>query len=307
MNAGKILSSSRLKAASPWLFLTIGIIAYLLAFFYPPKSDLLKSIYMKIGDILIVGVLIGYISNSEAFFNLFKNDLCDIIYGKKFLSLRNDLLDIWENISKEVFKNKFEPIHKEFLKSMKGYFPLKEVSYYDDYEVHTYIEWVDKQKGIIKVVDEVSFELKSETTDSFTYPLRTSSLCSSSYNCYISINGENWKEDEAHKTPSDADGKQNKYEHYIKLEGRTSYPIKYKREVEYNIEEDQYIGFKSLYILNGMRVSLEHPKDIHVTFIERGTQKEFIHITGNQAKVEKRYKGIILPKQGYIFVLTKIN
>lgn len=304
MNAGKILSSDRLKAASPWLFLTIGVIAYLVAYLIPLGNDLLKSICIKTGDILIIGVLIGYISNSESFFNLFKNDLCDIIYGKKFLSLRNDLLDIWENISKEVFKNKFEPIHKEFLKSMKGYFPLKEVSYYDDYEVHTSIEWVDKKTGLIKVTDEVSFELKSETTDSFTYPLRTF-LCSSSYNCYISINGEKWKEDEAHKSPPDADGKQNKYEHSIKLEGRTSYPIKYKREVEYNIEEDQYIGFKSLYILNGMRVSLEHPEDIHVTFIERGTQKEFLHITANRTKVEKRYKGIILPKQGYIFVLAK--
>ena len=53
---------------------------------------------------------------------------------------------------------------------MKWYFPTNEVSYYDDYNVYTTISWVDKEKGIVKVEDSISFYLISESKDKFCLP-----------------------------------------------------------------------------------------------------------------------------------------
>ena len=72
-----------------------------------------------------------------------------------------------------MFKNKFPAIHKEFLKVINGYFPENEVSFYNDYESHITIEWIDSKLGVIRVIDSVSFELIADSTDEFEYPLKT--------------------------------------------------------------------------------------------------------------------------------------
>ena len=71
----------------------------------------------------------------------------------------------------------------------------------------------------------------------------------------------------------------------VTLQGSTRYSVKYQREQEYNINDDYYIGFRSLYILNGMKVCLDLPENINATFLERGTQNQFETIKKNQ-KIE---------------------
>lgn len=49
---------------------------------------------------------------------------------------------------------------------------------------------------------------------------------------------------------------------------------------------------------------LNLPDDIEAMFICRGTQLDFDDITtGSPKRIEKKYKGIILPRQGYVFAL----
>ena len=264
-----------------------------------------KEIIIKLADVLVIGVILGYLSNAAQFLGVFKRDLQDIIYGKEFIKQRKDLDTLWETLSKELFRNKFPAIHKEFLKVISTYFPKNEISYYNDYERNTTIEWKDKEKGIIKVTDVISFELITDTTDKFAFPLQSWTKVNdqTTYQDKIndlSVNGKILDVEDVKKSIIDG---QIKKEQKIDLSGSTKYDISYKREKIYNIIDDYYIGFRPKYIVNKLRVCLNLPDDIDAIFTCRGTQQDFEDIPTNSKRIEKKYKGIILPRQGYIFVL----
>lgn len=83
------------------------------------------------------------------------------------------------------------------------------------------------------------------------------------------------------------------------------YEIKYTREKTYNIDDDYYVGFRAKYIVNKLRVCLDLPNEIEAIFTCRGTQKDFEDVGNNVNRIEKRYRGIVLPRQGYIFALKR--
>ena len=95
-------------------------------------------------------------------------------------------------------------------------------------------------------------------------------------------------------------------EQRIVLSGSLKYEIKYTREKVYNLDEDYYLGLRAKYITNNLRVCLELPDDIEAIFTCRGTQKDFEDVKNTKNAIEKKYKGIVLPRQGYIFALRKL-
>ena len=150
-----ILDYKNFRAGSAWIILIMGIALYGVGYFYVDDNSIWKEILIKLGDVLVFGVILGYLYNASQFLGIFKKDLQDIIYGKEFLRTRTDIQPLWDNISKELFKNKFPKIHKDLLDTVSGYLPKDEVSFYDDYEAHLKIEWQNKDMGIISVTDGV--------------------------------------------------------------------------------------------------------------------------------------------------------
>lgn len=304
-----ILSYKHFRSGSAWIILILGIIFYYLGYFHIEQSSIWKEILIKIADVLVIGVILGYLSNAAQFLGVFKQDLQDIIYGKDFIKQRKDITPLWETISKQLFQNKFPIIHKDFLKVINGYFPKDEVSYYNDYESHITIEWINQEEGIMRVTDSVSFELIADSNSEFEYPLKTWTKVKE-HGTYenriteIHVNG---------KVPKIEDVKVSRenddicHEQKIKLKGSTKYEIKYVREKIYNINDDFYIGFRSKYIVNKCRVCLDYPEDIDAIFICRGTQLDFEDVKNTKRRIEKKYRNIILPRQGYIFALRKSN
>ena len=94
-------------------------------------------------------------------------------------------------------------------------------------------------------------------------------------------------------------------EQQLTLQGNTKYEIKYTREKTYNINYDYYVGFRAKYIVNKLRVCLDLPNEIDAIFTCRGTQNEFDDISNNDNRIEKKYRGLVLPRQGYIFALKR--
>lgn len=304
-----VLSYKYFRSGAAWIFFILGIVLYYIGYFQIDSQSVWKEIFIKGGDILIIGVILGYLSNAAQFLGIFKQDLQDIIYGKEFIKQRKDITPLWETISKQMFKNKFPAIHKEFLKVINGYFPENEVSFYNDYESHITIEWIDSRRGVIRVIDSVSFELIADSTDEFEYPLKTwtrvkeketyenkiTELIVNNQTPIIENVGEYHENDDIC------------HEQKVKLKGSTKYEIRYVREKTYNINEDYYIGFRAKYIVNKLRVCLDYPDDIDAIFTCRGTQLDFEDVKNSKRRIEKKYKSIILPRQGYIFALRKIK
>lgn len=304
----KIISAILSKTTLTAVIFLLGVGAYIWGF-TSEYNSLKKEVLIKIGDVLVIGVVVGFIANAAQFLNIYKTELQKVVFGKEFVGKLKDVTEAWENISKQMFKNKFPNIHKEFLKVITSYFPQNEVSYYNEYESHIKIEWDDDNKEIIKVTETVRFELIAESTGKFDYPLKTWTRVLDGKRYENRITSFTVDNDSitlpAVKSKTEADSNKSE-EHRIELKGKKNYEINYTREKVYDLADDHYIGFRAKYIVKDLRVNFECPDDIGVQFACRGTQNDFTDVVPAKSnKMEKKYKGIILPRQGYIFALQK--
>lgn len=300
-------NSTTFRNGSIWSFLLVGLLLYFLSYTDVICDSTYKEIALKIADVLVIGCVVGYLSNAAEFLNIFKNELSNVIYAKDFLSKRKDLKDIWDRVSNAMFKNKFPEIHHEILKTLKSYFPEDDISYYKNYEVHTEIKWVDKDHGIIKVYDEVKFQLVAESDKSFSYKFETRGYENSKFEEYemqsFKVDNENVKDKMEIEDCSENGVLTHK--HSVNLSGKKEYKINYTREKTYSIYKDNYISFKAKYLVKGVRTELRYPEDILAIFISRGTRSEFEEcVKKDETRIEMEYKDIVFPKQGYIFALT---
>ena len=306
----KILSALISKTSLTVIFFILGVGAYVWGFLIEDKSSVWREILLTAGNVLVIGVVIGFIANAEQFLRIFKEELQKVVYGKEFVGKLKDVTDMWETISKHLFKYKFPGIHGDFLKTVKRYFPQDEVSYYNDYDVNIKIEWHNSCTNIIKVIESVRFELVAESESKFNYPLKNWTRVSDGKE-YENRITKFTIDDEPSKMPKAIEKIEDGCrceERLIELKGKKTYTIDYTRESIYDLKDDHYIGFRAKYIVKDLRVSFECPEDIDAQFICRGTQNDFSTI-GNSTShnIQKKYKGIILPRQGYIFSLHKIE
>lgn len=304
-----LLSYKMFRSAFAWIILIVGIIGYVCAYFLL-ANNIWKEILIKVSDVLIIGVIIGYLSNAAQFLGIFKKDLQDIIYSEKFLNKQNDITHIWESVTKAMFKSKFPIMSKDLFALIKeNYLPDDEVSYYDNYRVITDIEWVDESKRFVIVKDTISFDLVAENSKPFSIPLRTwiniegleEGEYYSNVDCYVDD-----KNVELEKNESTKKGQSFFQECKITLEGKTRYEVTQKREKKYCFEHDYDLSFRAKYIVRNLNITLNHPEDMKVSFLCRGTTKDFKIIKKSKINEEYSYKGLILPRQGYIFALHKM-
>lgn len=312
MNPNNLLSYKHFRSGAAWIILFIGIGLYYLGYFQVENDSIWKEIIIKIADVLVIGVLLGYLSNAAQFLGVFKQDLQDIVYGKEFLKKRNDISTLWETVSKQLFKEKFPAISKDLLSAIKeSYLPLNEVSYYNDYNVIIELSWADDAHEFIIAKDTVNFDLITESPNKFELPLSSwiniDGLNSDEYYIKIveyTINGEQITNSQE---KSEVDSKHQIYKHKctIELSGHTKYEITQRQERRYMLAKDFHISFRAKHIINKLNVQLRYPDDINVDFLCRGTIKDFKDVNSSNGYIEKQYKGIILPRQGYVFVLNK--
>lgn len=304
-----VFSYDSFRAGFAWILLFIGIVLYIVGFFLIQES-IFHTICLKIADVIVIGVIVGYLSNAAQFLGVFKQDLQDLLYGKEFIRKRKDVYQIWETVSKELFKNRFSAIHKDFLKVISNYFPINDdISYYDDYETTTNIEWYDADNDVIKVNTKQSFDIITDSEKEMIFPLKTwtkvadpdkfktTVVCFKINNTSVNpINSSEEIEDD------------NKCETFnYSLKGQKKYHINYEIEKVYDLKTDYILGFRAKYIVKDYRVKINCPDNIDLFFTCRGTQGDFQDMNSRVHNLDKKYKGIILPRQGFICALRKIN
>lgn len=305
-----LLSSQFLKSGSAWIFLIIGMIFYYLGYFQSNPDLIWREILIKIGDILVIGVILGYLTNVSQLLGVFKSDLQDIIYSKEFIKKRNDLENIWENITKELFKSKFPAISKDLLGLIqRSYLPVDNVSYYNDYNILIDLTWVDRERKLIMVKSSINFDLIAETKDRFEFPLKSwidvDGLAIDDY--YVKVSDYCVNNNRVVPLPIIEELKDGCYEftYTIPLEGETKYEISKNVEKKYSLEKDFTICFKAQFLINKLTVNFTYPDDILPAFINRGTIEEFRKMNGKRNSFTMKYKGLIFPNQGYVIALKE--
>ena len=307
-----MFKSENLKQGSGWIIALLGISCYVVGYWTKTISiygnALWPDILIKIADVLIIGVVVGYLTGIAQWAGIFKKEIQDIIYGKDFLKKRNDIEDIWYNVTKQMFKFKFSEIHENMLSALKNVLPSEDdISYYEDFDADSKIEWVDKDKGIINCYDNFSMDIVTETDKPFDYTIKSwvaenpqhpDGKVTETLEVFVDS-----KKRTDLNTNSIQDGGDKRTETKVTLSGKKRYSLQYSRKQTYNIFDDYYIGYRARFITHNMNVSLELPSDIEAIFIERGTVNSFRNVKTDKSHIKKRYKGVIFPKQGYIFAL----
>lgn len=299
-------SKENLKNALPILMLATGAIFFVMSIDCSDWSW--KELWRFLSELLIIGVLFSFVANAGLFSKVFNTELQNIIYGKDFIGNRADLEVVWGNLSQELCRNKFKNISADLLNAIKSYFPADAVSYFDNYNLDLRVEWVDKRSGQVRVTQDLHTRIIAESTARFPSPFKATTP--KGCNCDVkvtklTVNGK--IADQATNTDFTEAG-ETVYKHEILLEGNTQYDIHFVRERTYSIYQDNYIGFRASHIINGMTVRLTLPEGISAEYLSRGTLSEFTDLRNTENCIEKQYDGIILPNQGYIFILkTKKN
>lgn len=299
-----------LLPAVPYIVLLLG----LFAFSYGTLSDFenvnVKLFWSGIGKTLIASGIFALLLKTIQFMGVFKEELSKVVYDAKFLANRKDLEEVWGNVSKVLFKNKFPKISKEIINDIGHlYFPTDHVLYYDDYKQIIEIEVIDPINQMVKVMQHSTFTVypksKGErlvltTNNSLKYNTNKSEV-------YFAIKKFNINDkNEMPVISEQCINNQLKTTFSATLVGEDSYKFNTCIEKKYSLLTDNVIGTTKDYIIHDFSLKIHIKGGINIDFYSAGTLNKF-NLTGvaNDHYREYEYKGIIYPKQGYLMFITK--
>ena len=268
-----------------------------------------RSLFIGVGQFCLIGVVLGFLTNTSTFESVVQKSLERVLYGETFLGHRNDIREMWRKVSKQIYDNKFPDIAQEFLDRVESFFPKEDVTYYNDYRRSIHIEWEDKAQDLIKVSEHISFELKTDKpTNKIPYELWNSVCATQSYEQEVQVKVDG-KQKDIEIIQKKENGNEIESSAIIPLEGSTRYELDVQTKRKYKLSEDHFIGFKARYILNGLFVTVDNlPEDLHVQFINRGIKENFQNdVSTDSRRIVKRYQGIVLPQEGYVISIYRIR
>jgi len=310
-----MFSKYTFKQSVGWICCVLGIAAYVIGYFCLNVESILSRILINIADVLIIGVVVGYLSSVAQWSGVFKKEIQDIVFGHKFIGERKDIEQIWSDVTRQLLKNKFAGIHKDILGAIRATAipPDNIISYYEDYDYHIELSWVDRKSGLINSCETVTFTLVAESDNEIKLPVKTWTVLYTAGEDLpwdkekIKIEYPKIKVDKetpqiSNNEPIQIDN-QLVQESEVLLKGKKRYLVSYTRNKTYYFKDDFFIGFKSQYITKNINVTLCIPDDIRAVFIERGSHAGFTEVKRTKNCIKMALKDVIFPKQGFIFAL----
>ena len=65
-----ILSTNNFRTGAAWLFLIVGVLLYVAGFFFLDAKSVWSIIAIKIADVFVIGVVLGFITNAAQFIGI---------------------------------------------------------------------------------------------------------------------------------------------------------------------------------------------------------------------------------------------
>lgn len=307
-----IYSLLSLKLSIAWLLPALGLIGYVIVYADIIGKDTTEGeIIIKAADVLVIGGVVGFLTNIAQTFGIFRKAIEDAFVSNDFLEKRKDISTIWRNASKILFNKKFPDISDNLLTLIEEhYICKKEHSYYNDFHITTDVKWADEKKETINVEHITTFELVTEKKGRIKLPLsawmkKSNKPISCELTC--NINGKDMRLQ--YKDKEDKNTGETVRTYFLKLknqEARNKYQVIIHRYISQVIKDDFDLSFRAAYIVKDMTIRLNLPEDLSAKFICRGTVNDFTCIKDDQTTKEYLYKGLVLQRQGYTFALQKI-
>lgn len=253
--------------------------------------------------------------------NIISQKMESIYENKKFIeSLSLDKQTVlWNIISNVILKNSFPKINSKIQAYVfDTYFPKDDSFYYYDYHLTLNYEIIDKDKKIICVEDERYYTLIPAGNTKFlkhkiSNVVEAENIIDYRWN-YLEIDGQRYENDT--DDISVEIGVEDKFECDGKICCKSYYNL--NKRVQKNDEIKIHAMSTRKYILteqtNMLRVSfrkfvedvyvnIRHPEELSVEFSETGLLNEFVNRSSTKGLINKEFKDIVFPGQGFIINL----
>lgn len=306
----KTFSKKSFFNSIPWLIVAISVALLAFGYFAGLEESQFRTFCRTIGATALASGLFSFLMKSSQYSDIYKEELLSIMYDTEHLAKRKDLPEIWENVSKVLFEDKFPAISKNVTNDVKNSYLLKDhILYYDEYEQTIEIELIDKENEIIKVSQKSSYTIYptdtgckipqttnntikySDTKDSVSFVINSFSINGVPQNVIL-------------KEIDEKEKKQVKHSFTFKLTDPVKNKVEHTITKIYSLKSDYVIGTKKNAIVNNFSLMITLKGDLSIDFHEVGTLKPFTprNITNQHVK-EFKYKGLLYPKQGYLFIV----
>lgn len=315
-----LFSRGNFRQASGFVCLSVGVLSYITAiclYFFGANTDIvhiLQVVFEKIGDVFLIGAVLGYISNAAMYMGIFKKELEKVVLKEDFIERLNaqDIASLWERITKKLFQSRFEGISAKLLSLIKNnYLPGQRSIYYSNYKSNVTIEWLDREKEIVKVTSINHFKMITESKDKFTIPwkswTRVGADINTPYSMQILKYAINGKELKLENEDSGVINGEHVFLCNVPLEGSKEYDVQNVIEKVYSLREDFDKCFRAGYIVENYTLVVRHPEDMMLQFASRGTCADFELVAQSSNCLTAQYDGLILPKQGYVISIRLKN
>lgn len=252
------------------------------------------------------------------------------------------LRENWKVLSTHLYRKKFSELSDDLHNLISNeYFPRNHPVYYEDYRLSANIKLEEEERQFIKLEETINLDIVANDKDEMVYydfettipcfdanattnkistnkDIESSDSTTKVVVSKFTINGNNYLEEDKLEPCIDKNGttvERNRdlgksKHHYYRTKpfnGKKRYSVVVKQEKTYSLKTNQIKSFQAVRIINGMTINIEYDSRINIEFLNRGTVNSFESIGENlKNSLLKRYKGLILPHQGYIMAI-RIN
>lgn len=301
------------------LFFVIAAVVYCLGFFKTFENDHVNEILKDVGRIVFATGVVVAIVKSILFLEIFKDALAKIIFfDKDYLAKQNNLRDIWANVSKAIYKEKFEEISLDIEKAiLEKYFPVDHEHYYRYILFEIAIKY-HTEKNYIEMSELVTYEARSSSKNQ-EIKFRTDSI--------IDLEGESdnvtsYEMEEVRVNQNShsiaqcfaTEYKDNKLHGSLTLtlNGSEQYNIRLKKRKVFALKNSlETKSFTTTRICKQIEAVITYPSDMTLDFYQEGTIEKFVRQPVDMAplngynKVAMRSNSIVFPHQGFRIIFSQ--
>lgn len=268
-----------------------------------------KDSLEKIGLAILTSGVFAAVLKSFQFTGVFKKEIEEVMLTNNFLEKRNDVENLWQAVSTNLFKKKFPEIKDELLSLiLNDYFPTNQTYYYESVIYTIDIEKITEdniihftQNVYVKGIKQEGEEQK-ETTICRTISVE-SGQNPDKYHCellQIISNGEKLNLDDDVLKKEKYENGDLKLKVDLPIGDQRIFELETKEKRMYSIKDDNTKLFTVRVLTKEIHVSISYPENVKVLFFPLGVVKPFVDLhVDHKNRITKVNRNLILPHQGF--------
>ncbi len=302
-----------------WVFI-FGIAIYTMGYFkiwdltYIWLYDFAKTG----GSIFMSSAVFMGIVKSYQFTGIFKDELRKVVFAEDHLSKRNDIDNIWENITLQLCNQKFKKISNKLQKIVKQYYlPIEDDYYYKNTKLVVEIEHNEDNAGYINVVEEYTTTINIEDSEKIDFHFTSSIPFPEDENTItyfklaeFTLNERDikWNKGKELKETSTSNILSNCFN--IKLDcvkGKKEYIVYRKTKKCYALSENPYMGHTASGLYENYDFHITYPKNMSFDWLGMGVLGKWkIKRSENtySKTLKAGYNGLMFKNQGFLLLFN---